>query len=349
MFKLLKKSIQFILILCVWSCGQEIEKPTTFKPKVPSYFGGILPEPSYNKTTLDGIELGKKLFFDPITSSNNLVSCASCHHQNLAFSDDGKKISNAGVSGKNLHRNTPPLFNLAWQTGYFWDGGAKDLESQVFAPLQHPDEHNQDLKALIVKLQNHAEYPKLFAKVFNNEPISSQNISYALAQYERSLVSYKSIYDNFLQKKDSTIFSSTQKKGLLIFELHCEKCHKHPFLTDFLYHNNGIDTTFTDESDERVFMGRFRITNDSADLGKYKTPSLRNILLTAPYMHDGRFATLDDVFLHYTNQIKVSKTLAENLKTKITLSAEEKNALNAFFETLTDYEFIKNPTYSIDK
>lgn len=344
----MKNIVLFIFILFVWSCGQEIEKPTTFKLKIPSYFGGNIPEPSFNKMSLDGVALGKKLFFDPITSSNNLVSCASCHHQRLAFSDIEKSFSNSGVSGKNTHRNTPPLFNLAWQTGYFWDGGAKDLESQVFAPLKHPDEHNQDLKTLVTKLENNTEYVRLFAKVFNNQPISSQNISYSIAQYERALVSYKSLYDDFLQKKDTNIFTAIQKQGLLVFNLHCEKCHKHPFLTDFIYHNNGIDTEFTDETEERVFMGRFRITNDSADLGKYKTPSLRNIMLTAPYMHDGRFRTLDEVFSHYSNNIKNSKTLDERLKNRITLSEEQKLALKAFFATLTDYEFIRNPTYCLD-
>lgn len=345
----MKKLVSLIFLLSVcYGCAKEIEKPATFKLKIPSYFGGNLPEPSFNKTTLEGIELGKKLFFDPMTSSNNLVSCASCHHQHLAFSDIEKSLSNAGVSGKNMLRNTPPLFNLAWHSGYFWDGGAKDLESQVFAPLKHPDEHNQDLKELVKELENNPEYVKLFAEAFNNEPISSQTISYAFAQYQRALVSYKSKYDNFLQKKDTTIFSEIEKKGLLVFDLHCQNCHKHPFLTDFLYHNNGLDDGFSDESEERVFMGRFRITNDSADLGKYKTPSLRNVLLTAPYMHDGRFKSLDDVFSHYTSHIKNSKTLDETLKNKIMLSTEDKMALKAFFETLTDYEFIKNPTYSIN-
>lgn len=340
--------ISYILIFCVWSCGHEVEMPTIFKPKVPAYFGGTIPEPSFNKMTLEGITLGKKLFFDPITSSSNKVSCASCHHQQFAFSDIQIAFSNVGVSGKELHRNTPPLFNLAWNTGFFWDGGAKDLESQVFGPLKHPDEHNQDLKELVTKLQKDTVYVKLFKSAFTNEPISSQSISFAVAQFERSLLSYKSSYDDFLTTNDTTIFSETQKRGLVIFNQKCENCHKHPFLTDFVYHNNGLDSTFDNETDERVFMGRFRITNDSLDLGKYKTPSLRNILLTAPYMHDGRYATIDQVLNHYANTMKNSKTVDGNLKTKIILTVDDKNALKAFFETLTDYEFIKNPTYSVD-
>lgn len=320
---------------------------TIFKPVIPSYFGGMLPEPSYNKSTPEGIALGKKIFFDPITSSNNAVSCASCHIQKLAFSDS-KSLSNTGVSGKSLIRNTPPLFNLAWHKGFFWDGGAKDLESLVFAPLIHPDEHNQDLKELVKKLESNTEYKSLFSKVFNNEPISSQSISYALAQFERSLVSYKSIYDTFLSNKDSSIFTINQLQGLKVFDKHCQNCHKHPFLTDFMYHNNGLDDDFSDHSNEQIFLGRFRITNDSSDLGKFKTPSLRNILLTAPYMHDGRFNSIDEVFTHYELGIKKSKTLAENLKPKIPLSESKKIALKAFFETLTDNEFIKIPTYSTD-
>ncbi len=307
----------------------------TFQIKVPDYYGN-LPQPSFNSATKDGVALGRKLFFDPILSSNNKVSCATCHIPDVAFAEPSTIFSTKGVSQKMLHRHTPTLFNLAWHNGFFWDGGAVDLESQAFGPITHPDEQNKNLITLVQQLKTIPDYVMLFKKAFPKDTISSQKIAYALSQFQRSLISSSTLYDSFLKTKDSSIFSIQEKQGYKIFKIHCETCHKEPFLTDFEYHNNGLDADFSDDSFEGTFQGRYRVTLLEADKGKYKTPSLRNINLTAPYMHDGRFGHLDSVFNHYQNNIKNSQTLDIRLKNKIKLTDDDIKNIKAFFNTLTD-------------
>ncbi|TAG51669.1 MAG: cytochrome-c peroxidase [Cytophagales bacterium] len=329
--------LTFILFSCKHSTQENIipNIESTDIISVPSYFG-VLPQPTYNIATKEGIELGKKLFFDPILSSNNQVSCGTCHLPEFAFAEPNTIFSTKGVSKKELHRHTPALLNLAWHNGFFWDGGATSLEAQAFGPITHADEMNQNLRELVLELKKNNQYVDLFKKAFPSDTISSQKIAFALSQFQRSIISAKSKYDSYLKLKDSTVFSLLEWKGYKLFLLKCESCHKEPFLTDFSYNNNGLDSTFTDITHEELFKGRYRITLDLKDLGKYKTPSLRNIMLTAPYMHDGRLSNIDDVLEHYSQKIKKSPTLDVFLTNKISLSMEEKNNLKAFLNTLTD-------------
>lgn len=331
----------FLIISCNKNTSENIvpKNEETYKIVVPVYFG-TMPQPSYNIATKEGVALGKKLFFDPMLSSNNKVSCATCHHSEAAFAETETKFSNKGVSQKFLHRHTPPLFNLAWHTGFFWDGGATNLESQVFGPITHADEQNKNLKTLVAELKVNTTYTSLFKQAFPKDSISSQTISYALSQFQRSLISSNSLYDSYLKSKDTSVFSAKQFLGYKTFLAKCETCHKEPFLTDFEYHNNGLDADFLDESLEGLFQGRYRITTNPADKGKYKTPTLRNIVLTAPYMHDGRFATLDSVLKHYEKNIKYYPTLDARLQNKIRLSITEKSNLISFLQTLTDNVFV---------
>lgn len=327
----------FLGFLIFSSCGNQEENiiTPTFSLSVPSQLGEM-PIPIDNPITKEGIELGKMLFFDPILSNNNKVSCASCHFPELAFSD-GKSLTNSGVSNNTLIRHSPTLFNLAWHKGYFWDGGAKTLASQAFGPITHVDEMGSDLSQLVEKLNQTANYPSLFDKAFNS-PISSQKIAFALTQYQLSLISAYSPYDDYLAGEKT--LNTLEKKGLTLFNEHCSSCHQENHFSDFDYHNNGLDSTFNYEGEDPRF-GRYRITLDKKDLGKYKTPSLRNIALTAPYMHDGRLKNLEEVLNHYTNSIKKSETLAAELTKKITLTTEDKNAIIAFLHTLTDEKFIQ--------
>ena len=330
-------SIFLFIFLLIISCN-EIKKvePAPFSIKVPANLASSLPEPAHNKATPAGIELGKKLFFDPILSGNNQISCATCHQPIHAFGTNNKVEI---IEGKSLLRHTPPLFNLAWARGWFWDGGAKNLESLVFAPIQNKNEMDQNLKDLVIELKNHVEYPALFKKAFNNDTISSSLIARALAQYQRTLISANSKYDRVLSGKEQ--FTASELKGKQIFEENCASCHIPGFFTDFDYHNNGLDSDFTDDSFERIYFGRYRITNNINDIGKYKTPSLRNIALTGPYMHDGRFKTLQEVLEHYNSGIKKSSTLDPLFEKDIMLSMENQENLISFLNTLTDEEFIK--------
>lgn len=302
-----------------------------------------------NPLTADGIALGKKLFFDKRLSGNNQVSCAACHQQRLAFSD-GFTLTQQGISGNSLERNSPALMNLAWaNNGLFWDGGSTNLESQAFAPLAHVDEMHQNLEELIQELNADAHYPKMFEKAFG-KAINQANIVKAIAQFERTLISGNSKYDKYVRGESGGILEDNELKGLQLAEQFCFSCHTTPLLTDNLYHNNGIDADFTDYTELMLKRGRARITNNSEDLGKFRTPTLRNIEKTGPYMHDGRFATLEDVINHYSSGVLDSPILdpllKKNGKLGITLSEAEKKQLISFLKTLTDYEFLNNKRFS---
>jgi cytochrome c peroxidase len=260
--------------------------------KLSPYFADSLPYPAHNPFSADGIALGELLFHETALSGNNEISCATCHSPDLHFTD-GFALTNKGLRKKKLSRNTPTLFNLAWANkGLFWDGGAQNLESLVFAPLKHADEMGQDLKLLPQELMQKGNYKTLFFNAFDQDTITNAFIARALAQYMRTLTSSNSKYDAVVQKKAQ--FSDLEHKGLEIFTQSCISCHPPPFFTDFDFHlvskfseAKSIEKMIENEMEK----GRFRITADSADIGKFKTPTLRNLALTAPYFHDGHCTT----------------------------------------------------------
>lgn len=302
-----------------------------------------------NPLTADGIALGKKLFFDKRLSGNNQISCATCHQQRLAFSD-GLALTTLGISGKVLERNSPALINLAWaDNGLFWDGGATNLESQAFAPLSHQDEMHQNLEELLEELNADASYPKMFRKAFGRA-VNQADIVKAIAQFERTLISSNSRYDKYVRGESEGTLNQQELKGLRLAEQFCFSCHKGPLLTDNLYHNNGIDDDFQDDTELMLKRGRARITGSAGDLGKFRTPTLRNIELTGPYMHDGRFKSLEAVLEHYNSGIKDSPSLDPLLKQNnsygIMLSENDKKQLVSFLKTLTDYEYINDKRFS---
>ncbi|MCF0048989.1 cytochrome-c peroxidase [Dyadobacter sp. LJ53] len=318
------------------------QKPYRFQ--VPAHF----PEPVFdteNPMSQAGVQLGRMLFYDKRLSANNQVSCASCHDPKLAFSD-GVKLSHAGVSATALHRHSQALFNLAWaNNGLFWDGGATNLESQAFAPLTAHDEMAQDLDQLIIELSAVPAYVSSFQQAFN-EPANAQNAAKALAQFERSLVSAGSKYDRYRLKIKGETLTDDESKGRELVRQKCQGCHAGELFTDQSFHNNGIDSDFSNSEHEGIYQGRYRITYDSVDLGKFKTPSLRNVVLTAPYMHDGCFATLEEVVEHYSTGIKGSVTLSSLLpEGGLNLSEQEKKQMIAFLHTLTDHSLIENPDH----
>jgi cytochrome c peroxidase len=328
----------WMLVCLIVSCSCQTSDhvptpPVPYQVAVPEQLASSLPSPPQNPMTIQGVSLGKQLFFDPRLSGNNQVSCATCHRPELSYSDG--RTTSVGVSGKPLVRHTPALINLAWASGYFWDGGAKTLESQVFGPLTNPDEMGQSPTELVQELQAEPGYVTAFAQAFP-DGITINNVVRAIAQFERSLIVCHSRYDRVVRHEPGASFSNQETQGWQVFEMHCARCHVPDFFTDFSYHNNGLDDSFSEEH-ERISWGRGRITG-KVDQGKFKTPSLRNVARTAPYMHDGRFATLEQVINHYRYRIKPFPTLDSKLGELpgIMLDDEQVDALIAFLNTLTE-------------
>ena len=344
MFKLKRLALCIAAIGFLSACSrQQVDpQPQVYSFPVPLHF----PQPMFdtqNPMSRQGIELGRMLFYDVRLSANNKVSCASCHEQSLAFSD-GVIFSKAGVSATALLRHSPALINMAWvNNGLFWDGGSTNLESQVFGPLTAHDEMGQNLYELLDELNGVPEYVKRFNSAFG-DGISSQNVSKALAQFQRTLISADSKYDKYKLNKPGGALTAGELKGLELVKQKCQGCHTGELFTDNGYHNNGIDESFTNSDHEGLYQGRFRISYKSSDLGSFKTPTLRNAALTAPYMHDGRFLTLEQVVDHYSDGIKISGTLDPLLPAAgMGLSIEEKQSIVSFLHTLTDQTFITDP------
>ncbi|MCP9749977.1 cytochrome-c peroxidase [Ferruginibacter sp. HRS2-29] len=300
-----------------------------------------------NPLTKEGIELGRRLFYDKRLSGNNQLSCGSCHKQELAFSD-GVALNNIGASGNLLHRSAPTLINLAWaNNGLFWDGGSTNLESQAFGPLTSEDEMHQNLFQLNDELMAVPDYVSRFNFIFK-DGISSANIVKALAQFQRTLISANSRYDKYIRHETGGTLSASELNGLQLVRQKCQSCHQGDLFTDNDFHNNGIDDDFSNTAFDGIFLGRARVTFNNADLGKFKTPTLRNILLTSPYMHDGRFSTISQVLDHYSDGIKVSATTDPLVKQNpgglpgISLTPQQKADITAFLHALTDSTFIND-------
>jgi cytochrome c peroxidase len=317
-------------------------------------FSQFAPQPDLprdNPLTGEGVALGGKLFFDRQLSENNLQSCANCHNPHLAFSQP-RRFSR-GVDGAIGTRNAMPLENLAWKSSFFWDGRAATLREQVLQPIQNPIEMHESLKNAVAKISADKDYPRLFANAFGSSEITSDKIARALEQFLLVQVSFDSKYDRVMNGQ--TNFTAQEQRGFELFNTEydpyhgqygadCFHCHGGPLLQSQNFANNGLDSTFSD-------LGRFKITKRAGDEGKFSVPSLRNVAVTAPYMHDGRFRTLDEAVEHYCTGMKRSATLDPNLAKHpdggVPLSADDKRALVAFLKTLTDEKFLRPAAQTI--
>jgi len=312
------------------------EKPITFF--IPANF----PAPAYqfeqNKLSNAGFALGKKLFYDTRLSADKSVSCGSCHQQFAAFANLDHKVSH-GVNNCQGKRNAPPLFNLAWQKAFFWDGGVKNLETSPLNAITDACEMGTDIQTIITFLKSTSPYPDMFKQAFGTEEINSQLLLKSLTQFTGVLISGNSKYDQVIRNEAGVSFTAEEQSGYTLFKEKCSSCHAEPFFTDFSYRNNGLDLVSSDE-------GRSHITGVQTDFGTFRIPSLRNIEYTGPYMHDGRFYSLDEVLEHYDSGIKANKNLDPSLKNGLQLNGLEKTQIKAFLKTLTDNEFIKNKLYS---
>lgn len=302
------------------------------------------PQPVYtfdnNKLTQAGFELGRKLFYDTRLSKDNSVSCGTCHQQFAAFANLDHPLSH-GVYGLFGTRNAPGLFNDAWQPSFFWDGGVINIENQPINPIQNHVEMDETLPDIINKLGADADYKARFNSVFGNDSITSQRIFKALAQFMVAMVSDNSRYDKYIRGENGGALTAQELHGLQLFRDKCAACHKEPLFTDYSYRNNGlsVDPSLNDS-------GRAHITGSPDDMYKFRVPSLRNIDLTRPYMHDGRFSTLDAVLEHYRTGIVQSPTLDPLLSNGIDMTDTDKADIISFLQTLTDTSFVKDQRFS---
>lgn len=304
---------------------------------VPSWFPTI-PLPVDGELTLAKVELGRKLFYDPILSRDSTLSCASCHIQGKAFTD-GRTFS-IGSGGLTTMRNAPTLANLAWQPNLFMDGGVPTLEQQVEGPLFAHNELDFSFFDLNERLARHAVYDKEISRVFGREP-DAYSVTRAIAAFERTMVSGNSRFDRFYYQGDEDALSEAELRGWLIFngsEGNCATCHALPFFTDFTFRNIGLYEAYADS-------GRARVTRISSDNGRFKVPTLRNVALTAPYMHDGSMPDLETVIEHFSDGVKPHPNLDTEAYNRH-LTQQQKADLVAFLRTLTDEAFLVRESLS---
>ena len=330
--------------------SEEVYSPIPYSLKIPELFQQKLIDPlipSNNPLTEEGVALGKKLFFDRKLSGNNTQACASCHKPQNSFTDN-TRFSN-GIDGVFGSRNSMPLMNLAWNftDKFAWDGKELGLERQALEPVKNPIEMHSNWRNVAEKLQQDPEYPTLFLRAFGTTTIDSSLVTKAIAQFERILISGNAKFDQYLL--GNATLSLEELNGFTIFMdeekgdcFHCHGSDNNPLWTDNGFHNNGLDSTFDD-------LGLGAVTGDPNDNGTFRSPSLRNLNFTAPYMHDGRFATLEEVINHYSEGLQFSSTIDPLMKKVsqggVQLTPQEKLDLKAFLLTLTDPEFINNPDF----
>jgi cytochrome c peroxidase len=346
----------FLLLIAIRS-KESADPPVETGPyafSYPSNFGNRFTIPADNPMTKQGVQLGRMLFYEKKLSADNTMSCASCHDQKRAFTD-GTAFSR-GVDGTPTSRSSMSLANLLWVRQFFWDGRAKSLEEQAITPLTDPHEMGQSLAVSAKKLQQTSAYPPLFKLAFGSDTITGERLTKALAQFERTLISSNSRYDQFLAGQYQP--TEQEKRGHDLFMTHpvpeqklrganCGDCHGGYKTFMEFYHNNGLDAEPKDQ-------GREKMTGRNNDRGRFRVPTLRNIALTAPYMHDGRFKTLEEVLDHYNDHIQPSPTLAPLVMEatnevggkSLLLTPQEKQDVIAFLHLLTDSTFITNPRFS---
>ncbi len=347
-------------------------KPDETKPGEPTPVGTPydfkIPEgfpqpflPSDNPMTVEGVDLGHHLFYDKRLSGNITMSCASCHHQAFFFADLPNNRLSKGIDGIEGRRNAMPLFNLAWQETFFWDGRVQSLEEQSLHPIKDPIELNTDLETVISRLQLDSIYPDMFKAAFGDKAINADRIAKALAQFERTIISSNSKFDR-VERLGMEQFTAQEARGLDMFNsdftqtgarggdcFHCHGAKETGYLMGAFgatnqFKNNGNKATFPDDK------GRMEVTNDPADEGKFKVPSVRNMEWTFPYMHDGSIADLNALIEFYSSGIHVN---SPNLDPNMTKNGDvdkkwtqaQKDDLKAFLETLTDDSLRFDPAF----
>lgn len=344
----------FLTALVIQSCRKDTKTyvPTPYWLDVPDHFPPMK-VPEDNPMTVEGVALGRKLFYDKILSRDNTISCASCHKASVSFTDD--RVVSLGVDQQEGFRNSMPLVNLGWQDFFFWDGRSQTLEEQIFHPVRDPIEMDLTWNQALKRLEETKDYPDLFFRAFGEEGIDSVKTSKAIAQFIRTMISSDSKFDYYYKRTNGfdlteeemsqSFLTPQEQEGFNIFITEtgdCFHCHNAPLLHNNNFSNNGLDATFEDK-------GLGGVTGNANDMGKFKIPTLRNIALTGPYMHDGRFETLDEVINHYSSGLVHSPTIDPLMKFVdqggLQLDGDQRQFLKAILETFTDEKFINNPDF----
>lgn len=356
---------QVLIVLCMvsalFSCRENEgtpADPTPYAFNIPSGYPQPI-QPADNITTVEGAELGRRLFYDVRLSADNSMSCATCHKQENAFSDVNQ--FSLGIHGGHTNRNSMALINLTFNANqhFFWDGRAETIERQVFEPVRNPLEMASDWNTAVQKIKNESVYPPLFEAAFGSKDVDSVRISRAIAQFLRTIVSFGSPFDKWARGEGP--LTAQQQNGLNLIQSQtkgdCFHCHNSAdrLFSRYGHTNNGLDPQSA-WADPAFDFGHFRVTGNPSDKAKFKVPTLRNIMLTAPYMHDGRFATMEDVLInHYLTGGQVSETIDPLMEYSpqampsnpgLNLTPQDVQDIIAFLHTLTDTELTTNPKLS---
>lgn len=311
---------------------------TPMKLEIPDGFPAPQPLFDNNPLTKEGFELGRTLFYDGKLSRDTNFPCASCHQQFAGFATFDHPLSH-GFDNQFTRRNAPGLFNLAWRTLLHWDGGINHLEVQPLAPLTAPNEMAETVEEVIGRLKADPYYPAQFKAAFGTDEVNSQRMLKALAQFMGAMVSGNAKFDKV--KRGQASFTLAEQSGYMVFKAKCASCHPEPLFTDLRFRNTGIpvDPVLNDS-------GRMRITHNANDYLKFMVPSLRNVYVTAPYGHDGRFYSIGAVIDHYRKGVVVTATTDSLVRKGISVSEEEKVDLLSFLRTLTDTTFLRDPRFA---
>tara|TARA_B100001167_G_scaffold182867_1_gene140987 strand:+ start:3586 stop:4641 length:1056 start_codon:yes stop_codon:yes gene_type:complete len=330
------------------ACSQENEEYIRIDENLevvrPDNFPELAYDLSKNPVTKNGFELGKKLFYDGKLSANGFISCGFCHEQRFAFTHHGHQFSH-GIDDLEGTRNAPAIQNMAFQKQFTWDGATSHLDLFPIIPITNEVEMGETMTGVLGKLQGDVEYQRLFASAFDNAEVNTENFLKALSQFMVMMISANSKYDKYVRNEPGGDFSEEEKTGLALFESKCASCHKTDLFTDDSFRNNGLPP-YPGIND----IGRAEVSGSAADNYKFKVPSLRNVAVTAPYMHDGRFGSLQSVLNFYNSGVQDSETLdpilKQNGKLGVTLSPEEQEALIAFLNTLTDEAYLNDKRFA---
>ncbi|MES2543248.1 MAG: cytochrome c peroxidase [Bacteroidota bacterium] len=342
------KKITLLFLSCSFfiGCSNEDSEyaaiPINFE--VPSNFPPLVYNLEDNPLTDKGFELGKKLFYDGRLSSDGTVSCGFCHEQSSAFTHHGHSVSQ-GVNGQTGARNSPSIQNLGFQTTFMYDGATDHLNLQPIIPLTSPIEMNGSFSTIVSMLKSDAEYKRLFGLAFPGQPINTENMLKAMGQFLVLVTSSNSRFDKYRRNETGGTLTQEEQEGYTLFNQKCASCHATDLFTDNSFRNNGLAVNPIVND-----IGRYRVSLLDADKYKFKVPSLRNVEKTKPYMHDGRFLTLEAVLDHYSSGVVNSATLDSSLNNGGTLGIPltniEKNKIIAFLKTLTDNQYLTDNRYS---
>lgn len=330
------------LVSCSSEDDQYVNVPLDFT--VPSNFPALAYNIELNKPTEKGFELGRKLFYDGRLASDGLVSCGFCHLQANAFTHHGHTVSH-GVGDALGTRNAPPIQNMAFQTSYMYDGAAENLDLQPIIPLTSAIEMNGDLNVILKMMKEDKEYQKLFGQAFEDKAITTENMLKALSQFMVMMVSSNSKFDKYRRNEIGGTFTIDELAGYELFKSKCASCHATDLMSDNSFRNNGLAV-----NPKVNDVGRYKVTEIASDYYKFKVQSLRNVEVSAPYMHDGRFGTLEAVLNHYALGVTDSPTLdpilKQNGKLGIELTDTDKKQIIAFLKTLTDKQYLTDKRFS---